>query len=120
MIVVLVLKGEELLVLVGLAAGGAAITGLWESAVSPPEIHTFHQGPKRLTVSAEGVVLAEALITDTAPRRIAVPLGATQGGELRLDLDCGVAANLSALGLGADARDLGVMLLAATLEREAP
>ena len=33
----------------GLAAGGAAVTGLWESAVSPQEIYSFHQGPKRLT-----------------------------------------------------------------------
>lgn len=78
------------------------------------------QGPKRLTASAEGVLLAEALLTDGAPRRIAVPLGAAQGGEVRLDLDCGVAANLAALGIAPDTRDLGVMLVAATLERDAP
>ncbi|MFN6955803.1 MAG: hypothetical protein ACK4PG_13505, partial [Acetobacteraceae bacterium] len=81
------------------------------------------QGPKRLTVSAEGVVLAEAVLADGAPRRVAVPLGAAprgQGGEIRLDLDCGVAANLAALGLAPDTRDLGVMLVAATLERDAP
>ena len=79
------------------------------------------QGPKRLTVSAEGVVLAEALLADGAPRRVAVPLGPAprgQGGEIRLDLDCGVAANLAALGLAPDSRDLGVMLVAATLERD--
>jgi len=81
------------------------------------------QGAKRLTVSAEGVALAEALLSDNAPRRVIVPLAAAprgQGGELRLDLDCGVAANLAALGLAPDSRDLGVMLLAATLERDAP
>lgn len=78
------------------------------------------QGPKRLTASAEGVVLAEAVLTDGAPRRIAVPLGAVQGGEMRLDLECGVAANLAALGLAPDTRDLGIMLVAATLERDAP
>jgi hypothetical protein len=65
-------------------------------------------------------VLAEALLTDSAPRRIAVPLPAAHGGEIRLDLDCGVAANLAALGLAPDTRDLGIMLVAATLERDAP
>jgi hypothetical protein len=78
------------------------------------------QGPKRLTASVEGTVLAEALLTDSAPRRIAVPLPAAHGGEIRLDLDCGVAANLAALGLAPDTRDLGIMLVAATLERDAP
>jgi glycosyltransferase involved in cell wall biosynthesis len=81
------------------------------------------QGPKRVVASAEGVGLAEAVFADSAPRRIAVPLGPAPrgpGGEIRLDLDCGAAANLAALGLGPDSRDLGVMLVAATLERDAP
>ncbi len=41
-------------------------------------------------------------------------------GRLTLELDCGVAANLAALGLGQDSRELGVMLIALTATAEAP
>ena len=33
----------------GLAAGGKALVGLWESAVTPPEIFSFNGAPARLT-----------------------------------------------------------------------
>ena len=33
----------------GLAAGGKAVVGVWDSAVSPAEIYSFNGGPKRLT-----------------------------------------------------------------------
>ena len=33
----------------GLGAGGKALTGLWESAVSPPEVYSFNGAPKALT-----------------------------------------------------------------------
>jgi dipeptidyl aminopeptidase/acylaminoacyl peptidase len=33
----------------GLNAGGAALTGLWETTINPPEVCSFHGGPKRLT-----------------------------------------------------------------------
>lgn len=81
------------------------------------------QGAKRLVVRGNGGVLAEATLPDPAPRRLAVPLAAVplaEEGRLTLDLDCGVAANLAALGLGQDSRDLGVMLIALTATAEAP
>jgi dipeptidyl aminopeptidase/acylaminoacyl peptidase len=33
----------------GLGAGGKAVTGLWDSAVSPAEVYSFNGAPKRLT-----------------------------------------------------------------------
>lgn len=33
----------------GLDAGGPALVGLWESAVSPPEVYAFNGAPQRLT-----------------------------------------------------------------------
>lgn len=33
----------------GLSAGGKALVGLWDSAVSPAEVYAFNGGPKRLT-----------------------------------------------------------------------
>ena len=33
----------------GLKAGGAALTGVWESAVNPQEVYSFGTAPKRLT-----------------------------------------------------------------------
>jgi glycosyltransferase involved in cell wall biosynthesis len=77
------------------------------------------QGPKRVTAAAAGRPLAEALFTDTATQRLTVPLADAPlgaGRVLRLDLDCGAAANLAALGLGGDTRELGLMLVALTLE----
>lgn len=33
----------------GLNAGGAALTGLWESTINPQEVYSFNAAPKRLT-----------------------------------------------------------------------
>jgi len=33
----------------GLNAGGAALTGVWETTINPQEVYSFHGGPKRLT-----------------------------------------------------------------------
>jgi glycosyltransferase involved in cell wall biosynthesis len=81
------------------------------------------QGAKRLVLRGNGLVLAETTLPDPAPRRLALSLAALPPAErerLTLELDCGVAANLAALGLGQDSRELGVMLIALTATAEAP
>jgi glycosyltransferase involved in cell wall biosynthesis len=93
--------------------------GAWQLRLELRVEGVAAQGPKRVTAAAEGTVLAEALFADTATQRLTVPLAAAPlgaGRVLRLDLACGAAANLAVLGLGGDTRELGLMLVALTLE----
>jgi dipeptidyl aminopeptidase/acylaminoacyl peptidase len=56
-------KSPETGTVTGLAAGGSAVTGLWESAINPPEVFSFHAGPRRLTA----VSTARADVIDWLP-----------------------------------------------------